>query len=109
MSAVGRDVLSSSERATYDDRNIGVRHVEAFVQNPRRHQDAKFTFPEPLKRVGTLAATNVARQRHDKVFRRDGVCGFVIGDEHEHARVAVATEQFSDLRSLVRAQRDEPS
>src|ERR1700694_1547883 len=62
------DVLALPLRSTYDDRDLGFRHVDALVEG-----------------AGPLRSGDVARDRHEEVLACYGVRGCVVGREDQYA------------------------
>ena len=79
-------VLSLSKRAPDDDRDVGVRNIESFVEDPCRYERAELAPAEAIENFLALLTADIARERHDEVLAGDRVGGLVVRREHEHLK-----------------------
>src|SRR5439155_26475473 len=102
-------MLALAERTADDDRDIGVGHVDPFVQHPRRHQGPERSLAESRERLLALLSADVAGERHDQMLAGDGVRDLVAGGEDEHSRVTMTVEQHTEHLALGLREGSEPA
>jgi hypothetical protein len=94
------NVFSLAESARDDDRDVGVRNIEAFVEDPSRHERPELPLPESSDRFGSFRRSDVTRQRHDEVLTRNAVGSLVVRREDEDSRIAMMFKELRDGSTL---------
>src|SRR5207237_4806901 len=102
-------VLALAERAAHDDRDVGVGHVDPFVQHPCRDEGPQRSLAESSEPFLALLAADVAGEGHDQVLPGDGVRTLVVGGEHEHSRFMMTAEQHAEHLALGLREGSEPA
>ena len=73
-----------------DDADLGVGHVQAFIEHLGRDQGAQLALFEKGQGPLALLAADVTGERHDEVLATCGIGGGVVRGEHDHSGIGVA-------------------
>jgi hypothetical protein len=78
-------VLALPTSAADHDRDVGIRYVDALVQNARADQGLELSTAKGIEHTIALCSRDVARDGHDQAFAGDGVRSIIVCGEYEDA------------------------
>jgi len=98
----GHGLSDKPRRASYHRMDTYARHVEALLEDLRRHQHRTLARAKPGQRLRTLGALDLVRDRHDEQLARDRVRGRVVRGEHQHTFARVTCQELVHRSALAR-------
>src|SRR5262245_23283847 len=90
------DVLAFAAGTGDDDPDLGVRHVDSFIEDLRRHERPQLAVAKTREHALALLAANVTGQRHDQMLAGDGVGSLIVAGEHQRPLFPMARQEHAD-------------
>jgi hypothetical protein len=84
------NVFARALAAAYNNRHVGCRHIDTFVEHTRRYEDPQIAGTEALKRARPLLFPNVAGDRLYEMLTGYRVGSIIVGRENEVPGIIVA-------------------